>query len=67
MDKIVKQLEDIKGAVDLMLKLGSINSAAHKTLIEALDETLTMYRFSSVKYEPNKRCPYCFGDDVKPI
>jgi hypothetical protein len=43
MDKIKKQLEDIKGALPLMVKLGAIDQSAYKTLNEALDEALQQY------------------------
>ena len=46
MDKLKKQLEDIKGALLLMIKLGAIDQSAYKTLNEALDEALQQYSVS---------------------
>ena len=43
MEKLKKQLEDIKGALPLMIKLGAIDQSAYKTLNEALDEALQQY------------------------
>lgn len=43
MEKLKKQLEDIKGALPLMIKLGSIDQSAYKTLNEALNEALQQY------------------------
>jgi hypothetical protein len=43
MEKLKKQLEDIKGALPLMIKLGAIDQSAYKTLDEALDEALQQY------------------------
>lgn len=43
MKKLKKQLEDIKGALPLMIKLGAIDQSAYKTLNEALDEALQQY------------------------
>ena len=34
-EKLKKQLEDIKGALPLMIKLGAIDQSAYKTLNEA--------------------------------
>ena len=43
MEKLKKQLEDIKGALPLMIKLGAIDQSAYKTLNDALDEALQQY------------------------
>ena len=43
MEKLKKQLEDIKGALPLMIKLGAIDQSAYKTLEEALTEALQQY------------------------
>ena len=43
MEKLKKQLEDIKGALPLMIKLGAIDQSAYKTLNEALTEALQQY------------------------
>lgn len=43
MEKLKKQLEDIKGALPLMIKLGAIDQSAYKTLDEALTEALQQY------------------------
>ena len=43
MEKLKKQLEDIKGALPLMIKLGAIDQSAYKTLNEALNEALQQY------------------------
>lgn len=43
MEKLKKQLEDIKGALPLMIKLGAIDQSAYKTLNEALDGALQQY------------------------
>lgn len=43
MEKLKKQLEDIKGVLPLMIKLGAIDQSAYKTLNEALDEALQQY------------------------
>jgi len=43
MEKLKKQLEDIKGALPLMIKFGAIDQSAYKTLNEALDEALQQY------------------------
>lgn len=43
MEKLKKQLEDIKDALHLMIKLGAIDQSAYKTLNEALDEALQQY------------------------
>jgi len=45
MEQLKKQLEDIKGALPLMVKLGSIYQSAYKTLNEALSEALQQYDF----------------------
>jgi hypothetical protein len=43
MEKLKKKLEDIKGVLPLMIKLGVIDESAYKTLDEALDEALQEY------------------------
>jgi hypothetical protein len=43
MEQLKKQLEDIKGALPLMIKLGAIDQSAYKTLNEALNEALQQY------------------------
>lgn len=42
MDKLKKQLDDISGALPLMVQMGSIDAAAYKTLSEALSEAKEM-------------------------
>lgn len=54
MEKLKKQLEDIKGALPLMIKLRAIDQSAYKTLNEALDEALQQYAVMGMYYDPSQ-------------
>ncbi len=53
MDKLKKQLEDIKGALPLMKKFGAIDQSAYKTLNEALTKALQQCDISNSLIQKN--------------
>lgn len=58
MKKLRKQLEDIKEALPIMMKLGGIDEAAYETLNASLDEALQQCFDSKAVCKQSKNCTF---------
>ncbi len=60
MEQLIKLLEDIKGALPLMIKLKAIDESAYKTLNESISEAIILAKNNIVQADVNGQLPLCY-------
>lgn len=59
MEELIKLLEDIKGALPLMIKLKAIDESAYKTLNDSISEAITLAKNNIVQANVSSQvCPF---------
>lgn len=51
MEELIRLLEDIKGALPLMIKLKAIDESAYKTLNESISEAIVLAKNNIVQHD----------------